>query len=1279
MRMDQIEPLDSIESITDGASSRRNQLLVDLGSELNLGAIDGAAEADLSSLKSQVTKLARTYKPFGPVLSDAINDQLRTVLGPSGKRPGYITERVRKTWELGDGWAKQVTVEVALGTREGHSVRGGDIGGLHDGALTDVASVDKVIDAAVAAVAARRGVMVALPSTGGNGGATVDAAALSEFTDKIAGRSGVLANAARLVLNQLGLDGPVTAPPAATDAELIDLVTAELGSDWPRLVAPVFDGRKAVMFDDRWASAREDLVKIWLTDDDDVNADWLKLAERFEGAGHVVSTQATWWQGKALAAGRNLQASLFARAAAGAENPGKGRYSDDVAVVTGASKGSIASSVVAQLLDGGATVIATTSKLDDDRLAFYRSLYRDNARFGATLWVVPANMASYSDIDALVSWIGSEHIESLGPQSIHVKDAQTPTLLFPFAAPRVTGDLSEAGARSEMEMKVLLWAVQRLIGGLSAIGAERDIASRVHVVLPGSPNRGMFGGDGAYGEAKSALDAVVSRWKAETSWAQRVSLVHALIGWTRGTGLMGHNDAIVDAVEEAGVTTYSTDQMAAMLLALCDPESRVAASMEPMHADLTGGLGDAQLDMAELVAKAREEMVSEPADSEDAAGAVAALPSPPRGYTGAPPPAWQDLDVDPADLVVIVGGAELGPYGSSRTRYEMEVDNELSAAGVLELAWTTGLIEWEDDPKPGWYDTETGDLVDESELVERYHDAVVERTGIREFVDDGAIHADHASPLLVSVFLDNDFTFVVSSEADARAFVQFDPEHTVATPVPDSTDWQVTRKAGTEIRVPRKTKLTRTVGGQIPTGFDPTVYGITPDMASSIDRVALWNIVATVDAFLSSGFTPTELMRWVHPSLVASTQGTGIGGLSSMQTMFHGNLLGRNKPNDILQEVLPNVVAAHVVQSYVGSYGAMVHPVAACATAAVSVEEGVDKIRLGKAELVVTGGFDDLTLEAIIGFGDMAATADTEMMRAKGISDARFSRANDRRRLGFVEAQGGGTILLARGDLAVKMGLPVLAVVAYAQSFGDGVHTSIPAPGLGALGAGRGGKQSVLARSLARLGVGADDIAVISKHDTSTLANDPNETELHERLADSLGRSDGAPLFVVSQKSLTGHAKGGAAVFQIMGLCQILRDGVVPPNRSLDCVDDEMAGSAHFVWPRETLRLGEKFPLKAGLVTSLGFGHVSGLVALVHPQALLATLSEEERKAYKERADARVMAGQRRLVSAIAGGRPLYERPADRRFDNNGSEKRQEAEMLLDPTSRLGDGDVYVK
>lgn len=240
------------------------------------------------------------------------------------------------------------------------------------------------------------------------------------------------------------------------------------------------------------------------------------------------------------------------------------------------------------------------------------------------------------------------------------------------------------------------------------------------------------------------------------------------------------------------------------------------------------------------------------------------------------------------------------------------------------------------------------------------------------------------------------------------------------------------------------------------------------------------------------------------------------------------------------------------------------------------------------------------------------------------------------------------------------------------------MHTSIPAPGLRRPRRRPRWQDSQLARSLAKLGVGADDIAVVSKHDTSTLANDPNETELHERLADSMGRSPGNPLFVVSQKTLTGHSKGGAAAFQLMGLCQMLRDGVIPPNRSLDCVDDELATAGHFVWVREALDLRGKFPLKAGLVTSLGFGHVSGLIALVHPQAFIAALDPADRDGYRKRAEQRLLAGQRRLASAIAGGRPMYEKPADRRFNHDEPEKRQEAAMLLNADARLGEDDLYV-
>lgn len=1252
MRLDQIGAADTIESLCDGASSRRNQLLVDLGGELGLGAIDGAADADLPTLSGQVKGLARGYKPFGPVLSEALGDHLKKVFGPTGKRQSAVAERVADVWQLGPGWASHALVELALSSREGSSVRGGEYGSLSG--LASGADVDAAIDASVQAVAARHGVSVDLPSSGGGEGATIDAAALGEFTAQITGPDGVLASSARLVLDQLGLnDVPAVVETDEAEAEILARVETELGSDWAKLTAPAFDPLKAVVLDDRWASAREDLARI---------AAGETVEASFVGAGEVVAAQARWHADHS----DPRLSERFTQIAADALSPTDQTWSGELAVVTGASQGSIAAGVTGKLLAGGATVVATTSGLDPKRLAFYKELYRTHAVAGAALWIVPANMASYADVDALTSWITSEQTQTRAGVTTVAKPAMTPTLLFPFAAGRVAGDLTDAGSRTEIDMRILLWSVERLIGQLSANIQDRDLTSTLHVVLPGSPNRGMFGGDGGYGEAKSALDAIVTRWSAERTWADRVTLSHAIIGWVRGTGLMGGNDPLVEAIEARGVRTWSPAEMAEALLETATREARAAARLEPLTVDLTGGLAGIKLDM-----KALAEGVERPAAVEEDEGAtIAALAASPAQLDRVEQLDWAPVNAKPEDLVVIVGAGELGPYGSSRTRFEMEVSDELSAAGVLELAWTTGLVSW-DQQGGGWFDTETQEKVDEADLVERYEEAVREAVGIRRYVDEGNM-VDNSAPLLTSVFLDKDLSFTVSNEAEAQALRDADPERTVISATADG-DWTVTRKAGTEIRVPRRMALTRTVGGQIPTGFDPTVWGVPAEMVESIDRVALWNLICTVDAFLSSGFNPSELMRWVHPALVANTQGTGMGGMQSMQSLYLDTLLGESKPNDILQEALPNVIAAHVVQSYVGSYGAMVHPVAACATTAVSVEEGVDKIKLGKAEFVVSGGFDDLSVEGIVGFADMSATADSAAMRAKGLEDRYFSRANDRRYGGFVESQGGGTILLARGDLALRMGLPVLGVVAYAGSFADGVHTSIPAPGMGALAAGLGGRESALAKSLNTLGLTADDIGVLSKHDTSTGVNERNESELHERLAGAIGRSDGNPLYVISQKSITGHTKGGAAAFQIVGLCQVLSGGVIPPNRSLDCVMDDLAEHEHLVWLRKPLATGQ---LKAGILTSLGFGHVAGLIAIAHPQAFLATLSGEERDSYAARAEARLIEGRMRLVRAMYGGPSLYERPADRRLGSEGVRTR-EAGLLLDPQARLGEDDVY--
>ncbi|MGA9358896.1 MAG: hypothetical protein WBW75_13080 [Mycobacterium sp.] len=86
---------------------------------------------------------------------------------------------------------------------------------------------------------------------------------------------------------------------------------------------------------------------------------------------------------------------------------------------------------------------------------------------------------------------------------------------------------------------------------------------------------------------------------------------------------------------------------------------------------------------------------------------------------------------------------------------------------------------------------------------------------------------------------------------------------------------------------------------------------------------------------------------------------------------------------------------------------------------------------------------------------------------------------------------------------------------------------------------------------------------------------------------------------------------------------------------------------------------------------------MSAQIALVRPQAFLASLDPHKRQAPEQCVATRLLAGQRRLAAAIAGGRQLYERPAGRRFDDDPPEKQQEPQMLLDPAARPGTDGVY--
>ncbi|MFZ4735428.1 MAG: fatty acid synthase subunit beta domain-containing protein [Bradymonadia bacterium] len=1325
---------ETIDELFGGVSSRRNQVLLDLGAELGTGAVDGAHERPLSTLLPELAKRATVFSGPGRYLRVHTDEAFKRVFGRAGLSRGDLQTRLEGTYGLGPGLRDHFSVSLALESRDGASTRGGALGGLAGKVATRAAEVEALLDEHVGALGQRLGLTLGRRVEHAASSA-VDSAALNALEARIFGPQGALTGLSLDLAERLRAlaDAPVAdrvVDPRDELATRFEGLVAELGPEWEAATRGAFDARKHVVFAAAWASAQRDVARLALLDADALDVTLEAEVDRLAPwtADARVRDTARWYAARARAAGKPRVADALdrlavERAPTGLDVPALRPtcsvgvdgtldvrevprdtpapptpyvdFAGRTILVTGASPGSIALEAVRHLLRGGARVYVTTSTYSAARLRTYREVYEAAAGPGAELHVVPFNQASLRDVDALVDWLAAEVTEPTGGGVRVLKRPDHIDVVLPFAAMKDGGTVDTLDTHSDVALRANLVAVERLVARFARLARTRGVGHRpTHVVLPLSPNVGGFGGDGTYAESKTGLEALLRKHTSEhEAWGHALTLAAARIGWVRGTGLMDQNDALAAGLEaEAGVRTSSAAEMGARIAALCTDEVRRQARTAPVLADLTDGLADvaAVKPVIDAVRARLESQVRERKRQHALASAfdartrprppvarvepLVSLDTPPVVAAQTPQAFPRPSGATLEDTVVVVGYGELGPYGGARTRFEYEADGALSPAGVLELAWTTGLVHWDDSGRGTWVDTETKAPVAEADLVARYGEAVMKRVGIRVIEPAVAGFDPEGLTTYTTVLLDRDFSFEVTSEAEARSFEAADPKHTRVGVAPNGEGWRVTRTAGAELRLPRRMRLSRNVAGQIPTGFDPVRAGVPADLAESVDRLTLFNLVATADAFLSAGLTPEELLRWVHPARVGNAQGAGIGGMRSLRRLYVDVVLDRERQTDALQETLINVLAGYVVQSYVGSYGPMVHPVAACATAAVSLEVGADLIRGGKADFVVAGGYDDLGAEGAQGFSDMNATADTDEMRGMGLEPGQMSRANDLRRRGFVEAQGGGTLLLARADVAAKMGLPVLAVLAYAGSFSDGVQRSVPAPGLGVVAAGMGGTTSPLGTALARHGLTADDVAVVYKHDTSTAANDPNENRVHETLQRVLGRTLGNPLWVVSQKTLTGHSKGGAAAWQAIGLCQTLASGRIPGNRNLDCVDPYMRSFEHLGFTNRTLPLGRLHALRAGLLTSLGFGHVGGIALLLHTAAFEALLTPEALAVYRAARTAREATRDHVWYDILRGRRALFERRGHRRFhaaDGSTAQTHEELEMLLSADARL--------
>ncbi|KAI0881212.1 putative 3-oxoacyl-synthase [Annulohypoxylon maeteangense] len=748
-------------------------------------------------------------------------------------------------------------------------------------------------------------------------------------------------------------------------------------------------------------------------------------------------------------------------------------------LLTGAGPNSIGIVLLQSLLQEGARVVVTTTRAMPEAGPIYQKIFARHGADGSKLVVLPCNQGSKQDIENLITHI-YDPTNGLGWDL---------DFIIPFAALAEKGrEIDNIDSRSELAHRAMLTNVVRLMGAVKVAKESRGFRTRpAQVLLPLSPNHGTFGSDGLYSESKIGLMTLLNKWSSE-NWSDYLCLCGVIIGWTRGTGLMAANDAIAEEIAKRGVTTFSTEEMGKLIIGLMSDPVVSICQTECLLADFSGGMGS-DPELAAFIAGIRNSMRQDEeirralADEEALdEGAIRCKPTTAPQPNPAPPsPPLVDLELgfpalpdystkikplnskldgmaDLESVVVVVGFAEIGPWGNSRTRWEMELEGEFSIQGCIELAWMTGLIKHNQKPAPSangaaatWIDAATDAPVHDREIKAKYEKQILEHTGLRLIEPSPLDHPNRDSKqFLQEVIVQHDLEPFSASFDTAMEFVREHGDKVKITQIAKSDQFSVHVKKGATLMIPKARIFDRIVGGQLPTGWDPTIYGLPQDLCESVDRCTQMALVCAAETFLSAGITDIyELYKTIHISELANCVGSGMGGGQSLQKLYRQRFLDRPVQSDILAEVFINTTGAWLNMLLMSSAGPTRTPVGACATALESLNQGFDLITSGAAKICLVGGFDDMTQDTSAEFANMKATNNSMADLERGRAPHETSRPCASSRKGFVESEGCGMQLLTSAKIALDLGLPIRSIVAHVQTASDGTGRSVPAPGKG--------------------------------------------------------------------------------------------------------------------------------------------------------------------------------------------------------------------------------------
>lgn len=767
-------------------------------------------------------------------------------------------------------------------------------------------------------------------------------------------------------------------------------------------------------------------------------------------------------------------------------------FAGKTVLVTGVGRRSIGAEVVKGLLSGGATVIVTTSRTPSATAGFYNSIYRKFGARGSELVVLPFNQGSKSDCEALI-----KHIYSKRPTYGGDLD-----FIVPFAAISESGrQIDSLDGKAELAHRAMLVNLLRLLGYIKQQKQAQGFDTRpTSVILPLSPNHGTFGSDGLYAESKIGLETLFNRSRSE-NWSTYLTICGAVIGWTRGTGLMSSNNIIAESIESLGAMTFSQSEMAFNILALMTPSVVSMCEDGPVYADLSGAL-QSITDLKEKMVSARKEILDTSMTRKaliaernhqqfilngpmiEAGSHKVKAPIRHRSSLEVGFPKLlnhqtlvskaKDLQgmVDLRRTVVVVGFSELGPWGSSRTRWEMEHMADFTQEGYIEMAWIMGLVKHFDGELNGshyvgWVDSKTKESVQDDEFKRKYSGHILSHSGVR-FIEPALIdgYDPEKKEFLNEVAVEEDLPVFEASRATAEAFRLRHGDKVAIRRIANSEEYQVQLRSGAHFWVPKAVPFDRLVAGQLPSGWNPLNYGIPEEIVSQVDPITLYMLCCLSQALLSAGIDdPFELYKYLHISELANCIGTGVGGLKSMRGVYRDRYLDRPVQNDILQESYQNAHGAWANLLLLASAGPIKSPVGTCATALESLDIGCESIQLGRAKMAFVGGSDDFQEEMSYEFANMKATSSTNDELAKGRLPNEMSRPTTSSRSGFMESAGCGVQIIMNAELALEMGVPIYGVIGYTQMAGDKAGRSLPAPGQGILTAAReatGGVESPL-------------------------------------------------------------------------------------------------------------------------------------------------------------------------------------------------------------------------